>query len=147
MWCPNLIDCVMCGCVMSPTSGIYWVELDFINNYKESQLWLVLLRYSANVASVFSWVVTDIVSSPSYRVKQLKVEISKSFTTHEFIELGDSLLWISPHLELLLMTHGEWIDKNWYRETISFKVLRILISLEFINLLHIFSLLGMVNKF
>ena len=88
----------------------------------------------------------DIVSSPSYRVKQLKVEISKSFTTHEFIELVDSLLWISPRLELLLITHGEWIDKNWYRETISFKVLRILISLEFINLLHIFSLLGMVNK-
>ena len=89
----------------------------------------------------------DIVSSPSYRVKQLKVEISKSFTTHEFIELVDSLLWISPRLELLLITHGEWIDKNWYRETVSFKVLRILISLEFINLLHIFSLLGMVNKF
>ena len=89
----------------------------------------------------------DIVSSPSYRVKQLKVEISKSFTTHEFIELVDSLLWISPRLELLFITHGEWIDKNWYRETISFKVLRILISLEFINLLHIFSLLGMVNKF
>ena len=32
--CPNLIDCVMC--VMSPMSGIYWVELGFINNYKES---------------------------------------------------------------------------------------------------------------
>ena len=30
---PNLIDCVMC-----PTSGIYWVDLGFINNYKEPQL-------------------------------------------------------------------------------------------------------------
>ena len=28
----------VCGCVMSPTSGIYWVDLGFINNYKESQL-------------------------------------------------------------------------------------------------------------
>ena len=46
------------GCVMSPTSGIYWVELGFINNYKEPQLWLVLLRYSADVASAFPWVVT-----------------------------------------------------------------------------------------
>ena len=29
--------CDVCGCVMSPTSGIYWVELGFINNYKEPQ--------------------------------------------------------------------------------------------------------------
>ena len=52
--------CDMCGCVMSPTSGIYWVDLGFINNYKEPQLWLVLLRYSADVASVFPWVITPI---------------------------------------------------------------------------------------
>ena len=50
--------CDVCGCVMSPTSGIYWVDLGFINNYKELQLWLVLLRYSADVASAFPWVVT-----------------------------------------------------------------------------------------
>ena len=43
---------------MSPISGIYWVKLGFINNYKEPQLWLVLLRYSADVASTFPWVVT-----------------------------------------------------------------------------------------
>ena len=29
---------VLCGCVMSPTSDIYWVKLRFINNYKEIQL-------------------------------------------------------------------------------------------------------------
>ena len=50
--------CDLCECVMSPTSDIYWVELSFINNYKESQLRLVLLRYSADVASAFPWVVT-----------------------------------------------------------------------------------------
>ena len=50
--------CDVCGCVMSPTSDIYWVELNFINNCKEPQLWLVLLRYSADVASAFSWVIT-----------------------------------------------------------------------------------------
>ena len=50
--------CDVCGCVMSPTSGIYWIELGFINNYKEPQLCLVLLRYSADVASAFPWVVT-----------------------------------------------------------------------------------------
>ena len=43
---------------MSPTLGIYWVDLGFTNNYKEPQLRLVLLRYSADVASTFSWVVT-----------------------------------------------------------------------------------------
>ena len=48
----------MCGCVISPTLGIYWVELDYINNYKESQLRLVILRCSADVASAFPWVVT-----------------------------------------------------------------------------------------
>ena len=48
----------MYGCVMSPTLGIYWVELCFINNYKEPQLRLVLLKYSADVASAFPWVVT-----------------------------------------------------------------------------------------
>ena len=55
--------CDVCGCVMSSTSSIYWVDLGFINNYKESQLWLVFLRYSAYVASsyvanAFPWVVT-----------------------------------------------------------------------------------------
>ena len=58
--CDAPIDwlCDVCGCVISPTSGIYWVDLGFINNYKESQLWLVFLRYSVDVASIFPWVVT-----------------------------------------------------------------------------------------
>ena len=30
--------CDMCGCVMSLTLSIYYVDLGFINNYKESQL-------------------------------------------------------------------------------------------------------------
>ena len=50
--------CDVCGCVMSPTSDIYLVELGFINNYKEPQLWLILLRYNADVTSAFPWVVT-----------------------------------------------------------------------------------------
>ena len=43
---------------MSPTSSIYWVDLGFINNYKEPQLRLVLLRYSADMVDAFPWVVT-----------------------------------------------------------------------------------------
>ena len=27
--------CDVCGYVMSPTSSIYWVDLGFINSYKE----------------------------------------------------------------------------------------------------------------
>ena len=50
----------VCGYVMSPTLGIYWVDMSFINNYKEPQLWLVILRYSTDVASVFPWIVTII---------------------------------------------------------------------------------------
>ena len=49
--------CDVCGCVMSPTLGIYWVKLSFINNCKEPQLWLVLLRYSVDVVSAFPWVI------------------------------------------------------------------------------------------
>ena len=52
-----LIVCSVCVCVMSPTSGIYWVELDFINNYKEPQLWLVLLRYNADMTKTFPYVI------------------------------------------------------------------------------------------
>ena len=48
----------VCRCVMSPISGIYYVELGFINKYKEPQLWLVLLRYSEDVTSVFPCIVT-----------------------------------------------------------------------------------------
>ena len=29
--------CDVCGYVMSPTLGIYWVDLGIINNYKEPQ--------------------------------------------------------------------------------------------------------------
>ena len=29
--------CDVYECVMSPTLGIYWVDLGFINNYKEPQ--------------------------------------------------------------------------------------------------------------
>ena len=43
---------------MSPTSGIYLVELSFINNYMEPQFQQILLRYSVDVASVVSWIVT-----------------------------------------------------------------------------------------
>ena len=38
---------------MSPTSGIYWVDLGFINNYKKPQLRPTLLRYSADMPSTF----------------------------------------------------------------------------------------------
>ena len=48
----------MCGCVMCPTLGIYWVELGFINNYKKPQLYLVILRYNADMISAFPCVVT-----------------------------------------------------------------------------------------
>ena len=50
--------CDVCGCVISLTWGIYWVKLGFINYYKKPQLWLVLLRYSADVANIILWVVT-----------------------------------------------------------------------------------------
>ena len=51
---------------MSPTLGIYWINLGFINNYKESQLRLIILRYNADVASVFSWIVTK--SAHPYKI-------------------------------------------------------------------------------
>ena len=50
--------CVLCVYAISPISSIYRVDMGFINNYKESQLWLVILMYNADVANVFPWVVT-----------------------------------------------------------------------------------------
>ena len=76
--------CDVCGCVMSPTSGIYWVELGFINNYKELQLWLVILRYSADVASAFPWVITRMIST-SCLSKSL--EDRTSLMTHHVLNL------------------------------------------------------------
>ena len=60
----------MCVGVWWVPHRVFWVELSFINNYKEPQLWLVLLRYSADVASTFPWVVTksihDLTTKPHY---------------------------------------------------------------------------------
>ena len=45
--------CDVCEYVISLTIGIYWVKLGFINNYMKPQLWLVFLRYSADVDNAF----------------------------------------------------------------------------------------------
>ena len=58
---------------MSLTLGIYWVELGFINNYKEPQLRLVLLRYSADVASTFE-ILKPI--TPFYKYNHFAYEIN-----------------------------------------------------------------------
>jgi hypothetical protein len=52
--------------------------------------------------------------SPSYKVKQLKVKLTESFIGLEIVELVDSLLWISPLPEIMLIES--------FKETISFKV-------------------------
>ena len=53
------------GTEFAVSSSIYWVDLSFINNCKESQLWLVLLRYSADVASAFPTGLLHMVSKPA----------------------------------------------------------------------------------
>ena len=55
--------CDVCGCVMNLTSDIYWINLSFINNYKEPQLWLILFRYNANVVSVFFWIFSKMIEN------------------------------------------------------------------------------------
>ena len=76
--------CDVRGYVMSSTSRIYWVDLDFINNYKEPQLWLVLLRYSVDVASAFPWVVTKIKFSNHFL---LSFKIFQSIPLSLFFEI------------------------------------------------------------
>ena len=83
---PNKVDwrvipqfdwlCDVCGCVISPISGIYWVELGFINNCKEPQLWLVLLRYNADVASGFPWVITWQLSLATWLSRESKLWVN-----------------------------------------------------------------------
>ena len=72
--------CDVCGCVMSLTSGIYWVELSFMNNYKEPQLWLILLRYSVNVTSAFPWVITVIYKKNVFQ--HIKILDTESYNKH-----------------------------------------------------------------
>ena len=60
--------------------------------------------------------------SPSYNVKQLKLDTTElEIAELEIAELMDSLLWISPLPEILLIEHP--IDmESWIHSTISFKV-------------------------
>ena len=59
---------------MSFTSGIYWVDLGFINNYKEPQLWLVILRYSADMVSAFPWAVTYNILGAILKISLFKIQ-------------------------------------------------------------------------
>jgi len=54
--------------------------------------------------------------SPLYNVKQLKLKVLYRRPRDEIIELVDSLLWISPLLEILFI---EWENTG---DNISFKV-------------------------
>jgi hypothetical protein len=58
--------------------------------------------------------------SPSYNVKQLKLQTEILSTGIEIAELVDSLLWISPLPEILLIVHS--INREPWMDTISFKV-------------------------
>jgi hypothetical protein len=61
----------------------------------------------------------EILPSPLYNVKQLKLKVWNDWyprMRHEIIELVDSLLWISPLLEILFI---EWEETG---DNISFKV-------------------------
>ncbi|GMY20384.1 hydroxyphenylpyruvate reductase, partial [Fagus crenata] len=57
--------------------------------------------------------------SPSYNVKQLKLQTEILSTGIEIAELVDSLLWISPLPEILLIVHS--INREPWMDTISFK--------------------------
>jgi hypothetical protein len=64
------------------------------------------------------------ISSPSYTVKHLRLSISQSFTTRDEIgELVDSLLWISPLPDILLMECSS--KSEHYFDRISIKVLHL----------------------
>ena len=83
----------VCECVVSLTSGIYWVELGFINNCNEPQLWLVLLKYRPDVVNAFPWVVIigfcDQVTSWSSSCDELgAVHWKGEIVTIEQVQLG-----------------------------------------------------------
>ena len=90
--------CDVCRCAMSPTSSIYWVDLSFINNYKEPQLWLVLLRYNANVASPFPWVITYGIKVNPIALCRLRDTTHKVGPNEDIKNLSggdyDTLIWL-----------------------------------------------------
>ena len=91
--------CDMYRRLMRPTPGIKWVELGFINNYKKRQLWLVLLRHSANVASVFPWVITTTIFVPPANNIETVNNFVKNELASENIKKGKSILGASPKLD------------------------------------------------
>ena len=97
----------MCECVMSPTSGIYWVDLGFINNYKQPLLWLVLLRYNADVASAFPWVITVSIWRSHRYTLAIILEAAKGKRLCHFWEWKRwsvlSLIWVYLHW---------WVEQN-----------------------------------
>ena len=67
--------CNVCRCVMSLTSGIYWVDLSFFNNY------------SADVVSAFPWVVTKMVCiryQSNYYINDRLYQI-RDLTSHLYV--------------------------------------------------------------
>ena len=68
------------------------------------------------------------VSSPAYNVKHLHLILSSplSFTRYAIGELVDSLLWISPLLDILTIEAGSIFKPDDY-DKISFKVLYLFI--------------------
>ena len=88
------------------------------------------------------------VSSPAYNVKHLHLFLSSplSFTRYAIGELVDSLLWISPLLDILTIEAGSIFKPDDY-DKISFKVLYLFIHfLESWILLPIFWLMIMLNS-
>ena len=65
----------------------------------------------------------DSLPSPSHNVKQLKVETSHPRTGQEIVEFVDSLLWISPLPEILIIRHRinmePWMTFKVYQTFIS----------------------------
>ena len=90
---------------MNPTSGIYWVDLSFINNYKEPQLWLVLLRYNADVANAFPWVVTVYLVMWCMQRERV-VAFNFGMTLRAVLVLWKSYIW--NYLSML------WLKKHWF---------------------------------
>ncbi|GMY20406.1 putative F-box protein At1g49610 [Fagus crenata] len=132
---PNLCNFAYCGHTVKPFSStkmalseaIYQMvqpiapwnveKIEFLAKLNNSKLLTLVTQLAKDM--VIPQQLRETLPSPSYNVKQLKLETGNLVIGLDIVELMDSLLWIAPLPEILLIALS--IDMEPWMDTICFK--------------------------
>jgi hypothetical protein len=92
---PQIHISVLCGCVLDPTSGTYWVELGFLNNWKELQYLLdqSFGSKSTNVTNAFLVIVTNAKKKKKKKKQITLIFLAKSHNNPQSLDHLQTDLW------------------------------------------------------